>query len=47
MGELSLNCKRGQDGPVREMLQKIAAQVCIDVYYRSIMISVYYKVEKL
>jgi hypothetical protein len=31
-GELSLNQGRGQDGRIREVLQKIAVQVCIDVY---------------
>jgi hypothetical protein len=38
--ELSLNQGRGQDGRICEVLQKIAAQVCIDVYNESIMISV-------
>jgi hypothetical protein len=45
-GELSLNRGRGQDERIREMLQEIAAQVCIDVYNGSIMISVYYKFEE-
>jgi hypothetical protein len=30
--ELSLNRGQGQDGHIREVLQKIAARVCIDVY---------------
>jgi hypothetical protein len=45
-GELSLNRGRGQDGCIRKVLQKMATQVCIDVYNGSIMISVYHKVEE-
>jgi hypothetical protein len=36
-GESCLNRGRGQDGHIREELQKTAAQVCIDVYIRFMM----------
>jgi hypothetical protein len=32
MGRTHLNQGRGQDGRIREVLQKIAVQECIDVY---------------
>jgi hypothetical protein len=47
-GELYLNQGRGQDGRIHEVMQKIAAQVCIDVHSGSVMILVHndYKVEE-
>jgi hypothetical protein len=45
-GELSLNQGRGQDVRIRKVLQEIAAQVCTDVYNRSRIIVVFYKVDE-
>ncbi len=35
--ELSLNRGQGQDGRIREVLQRIAAQVCMNVYNKPVM----------
>ncbi len=40
---LSLTRGRGQDEPIREVLPGIAAQVCINVYNKFIMLMIRYK----